>query len=146
VGKIVWGAVAFAVVAGCSGHSVAGRPCASSGCPVDYVCAYAFDGVARCMASCTINETVCHDGSRCLPLQPGPTHACYLGGNVPIGQTCMTDLDCTRTGICLQSASTGQTACFVGCNLDGSYACSGGHPCMPTLDGNNGYCSLTTSP
>ena len=145
MGKLVWGAIALGVVAGCTGHT-AGRECGASGCPIDYECVYASDGVARCMASCTINETVCDDGSACLPLQPGPTHVCYLGGNVAIGQACTSALDCTHTGVCLRVGTSGQAACFVGCNLDGTHACSGGYPCMPTSDGNTGYCGTNVMP
>jgi hypothetical protein len=129
-----------ALVAGCKGHGTnAGRACSASvACPVDYTCVYAHDGSTVCMQGCTINETVCMDGSACLPLNPGPTHACYLGGDIAIGDPCSSALDCVRTGICVGTVAS--ATCFLGCNLDGTVTCPGGATCMPTADGNNGFC------
>lgn len=133
--------VASALVAGCKGHGGSmGHACGPSvPCPVDYACVISFDGSDQCMASCTINETACVDGSACLPLQPGPTHACYVGGDVPIGDPCTSVLDCAHTGICIADG-TGTARCRVACNLDGTVGCSGGATCTPTADMNNGYC------
>jgi hypothetical protein len=134
---------ATALVAGCKGHGSMGHACGPSvPCPVDYACVIAFDGSDQCMASCTINETACMDGSACLPLQPGPTHACYVGGDVPIGSTCTRVTECVHGGICLATGSGGTGTCFVACNLDGTVGCSGGATCVATTDGNNGFCSV----
>lgn len=89
------------------------------------------------MADCSLTETVCRDGTACLPLASGSGGACYLGGNVPIGSACTSDLDCTRTGICIHGST--QAKCLIGCNLDGTHACGGGQPCLPTT-GSAGYC------
>jgi hypothetical protein len=127
------------IVFGC-GPSVTGRACDSTDpCPNHFVCAPAFDGVDRCMSTCSLNppETVCHDGTVCLPIT-ATEGACYLGGNVAIRGTCMSDLDCTRTAICVgTTGSTGQ--CFVGCNFDGTHDCTGGFFCQHT-SGSSGYC------
>jgi hypothetical protein len=136
--------VGSGLAAGCKGHgSSMGRACGPSvPCPVDFTCVVASDGSDQCMASCTINETACSDGSACLPLQPGPTHVCYVGGNVPIGQPCTSLLSCVRTGSCLRTGTSSTGTCFVGCNLDGTAPCSGGATCVATTDGNNGFCPI----
>jgi hypothetical protein len=136
-------AVVSCVIAGCHG-SVAGRLCDRSACPANFECVVAGDGMYRCMQSCSLNETVCTDGSACLPVM-GPTgtmsSVCYLGGMTAIGQPCTAIGDCTRTGVCIQSQTTGQTACFVGCNLDGSHMCPGGGACQPTIGNTEGFCA-----
>lgn len=125
---------------GC-GPSVVGRACDSTDpCPTHFACALAHDGVARCMRECSLSETVCTDGTACLPLGSSGGGACYLGGNVAVGGTCMSDLDCTRTAICITSGS--QHECRVGCNRDGTHDCAGGFACQPTL-GLAGFCAQT---
>ena len=129
----------FVIASGC-GRAVAGRACDSTApCPDDYVCAPARDGANRCMVTCSLTETVCHDGSACLPLG-GSMGACYLGGERAINDTCTTDLDCTRTAICVHgyapNHSTPRTLCLRGCNIDGTFDCGGGVPCV-----GSGYCA-----
>ncbi len=130
----------LAAVAGC-GPSVVGRPCDSTDpCPDHFVCAQAHDGVNRCMRTCSLDETVCSDGTACLPLAVSGG-ACYLGGNVSVGGTCTSDLDCTRTAICIHSGSIAQ--CRIGCNLDGTHDCAGGFFCQPTVGNVSGFCGQT---
>ena len=126
---------------GC-GPSVVGRACDSCDpCPANFACAAAHDGTTRCMRECNLSETVCSDGTVCLPLGGSPMGgACYLGGNVGFGQACTGDLDCTRTAICVSNPATGATQCIVACNLDGTHACSGGLTCQPTSGSTAGYC------
>lgn len=134
------GALALQVSASGCGPSVVGRACDSTDpCPTNFVCAPAHDGVARCMRSCDLTETVCSDGTVCLPLASGSGGACYLGGNVAIGASCASDLDCTRTAICIHAGSLSE--CRVGCNLDGTHACNGGFACQPTSGLTAGYCA-----
>ncbi len=134
-----------ALALSCKGPSM-GRGCGPhSPCPFAYACVVALDGTDQCMAGCTINETICDDGSACLPLQPGPTHVCYVGGDVAIGEACTNVAQCVHTGVCLHMAGdpAGAGRCYVGCNLDGtSVACTGGSTCVATADGNSGFCSV----
>lgn len=137
----VGGLVALAALGiGCkSGGSNSGRGCSAHlACPYGFTCVYAHDGTTQCMEGCTINETVCMDGSACLPLNPGPTHVCYLGGDVMIGDACTSALDCVRSGICV--GTTASATCMLGCNLDGTVSCPGGATCTATADGNRGFC------
>ena len=93
------------------------------------------------MGTCDPMETVCHDGSACLSVLRGPTGAaCYLGGPTAIGQRCTSHLDCARTGRCIQDTLSGQTQCFVGCNLDGTHGCSNGASCLATTGNTAGFC------
>ena len=133
--------LSLAAVAGC-GPSVIGRACDSSNpCPTHYTCANDHDGNARCMRECALDETVCTDGTACLPIGASSLGgACYLGGNVGVGQACTSDLDCTRTAICIRSGSVSE--CRVGCNRDGTHGCSGGFACQPTT-GSAGFCAQT---
>jgi hypothetical protein len=134
--------LSLALAAGC-GKSVSGMPCdTSTPCPAHYACALAHDRTTRCMAECDFStQTVCRDGDICLPLAGSSTGAaCYLGGNVPIGGTCSSDLDCTRTALCVSSGgTTPQMLCFEGCNLDGSHPCNGGAACLSGV--GFGFCS-----
>jgi hypothetical protein len=125
---------------GC-GPSIVGRACDSTDpCPVHFTCAPAHDGTNRCMRECSLNETVCSDGTVCLPIGSSSMGgACYLGGNVGIGGDCSSDLDCTRTAICLHAGAVAQ--CRVGCNVDGTHGCSGGFVCLPAVGA--GYCGQT---
>jgi hypothetical protein len=92
------------------------------------------------MRECALDETVCSDGTICLPIGSSTLGgACYLGGNVGIGQSCSTDLDCTRTALCLHSGSVAE--CRVGCNLDGTHGCNGGFFCQPTTGMTAGFCA-----
>ena len=91
------------------------------------------------MRSCDMSRvTVCNDGTACLPLDGSGTGACYLGGSVPIGQSCMYDTDCTRTAICVSGSFSSE--CVVGCNADGTHPCSSGFSCLPTA-GSAHYCA-----
>ena len=136
---VVTVAVACSLAALGCGPSIVGRACdASDPCPTNFVCAPAHDGVDRCMRTCSLTETVCNDGTVCLPLATTGSGACYLGGNVGIGGRCASDLDCTRTAICIGAGSV--TECRVGCNLDGTHMCSGALACQPA-SGGSGYCA-----
>lgn len=126
------GALSGSVAAGC-GQSISGMPCDTSMlCPAHYACAIAHDGTTRCMAECSpATQTVCRDGDICLRLGSSSTGgACYLGGNVGIGGSCTSDLDCTRTALCVTSGFSGQRLCLEGCNLDGSHPCNDGSACL----------------
>lgn len=140
--SLLWVSVlALAIGAIGCGQSIAGRACsASDPCPDEYACAPAHDGTPRCMRTCTLDETVCSDGKVCLPLSSGGGGACYLGGNVAIGQPCTSDLDCTRTALCLHSSLSADAICLQGCNVDGTYACPNSQPCLPAI-GGAGYCA-----
>lgn len=119
------------------------RCSASAPCPVDYACVYASDGTTQCMAGCTVNETACTDGSACLPINPGPTHVCYVGGSVPIGEACTSLGECVRGGICLLNpGSTTTGTCWIACNLDGTVGCGSGVTCTATTDGMAGFCPM----
>ena len=139
--------VAFSIsmlAIGC-GPSVVGRACDSTDpCPANFTCAPAHDGTTRCMRECDISlhETVCSDGTLCLPIGSSAMGgACYLGGNVGIGHSCTSDLDCTRTALCLHNPATGMAECRVGCNLDGTHNCVGGLFCQPTASTSDGFCA-----
>jgi hypothetical protein len=132
-------------IAGC-GPSVVGRPCDSTDpCPAHFTCAMAHDGTNRCMRDCALDETVCSDGTACLPIGSSSLGgACYLGGNAGVGQSCTNDLDCTRTAICIGSSTApgAPRECRVGCNIDGTHGCNGGFFCQPTTT-NAGFCAQT---
>lgn len=131
-------AASLTAVAGC-GPSVVGRACESTDpCPTNFVCAPAHDGVDRCMRTCSLTETVCSDGTVCLPLSGTGGGACYLGGNIAIGAACSSDLDCTRTAICIHAGALSE--CRVGCNIDGTHECNGSLSCQRT-NGSAGYCA-----
>lgn len=135
-------ALLFAASAMGCGPSITGRACdASDPCPTHFACVPAHDGVTRCMRECDLSETVCQDGTVCLPLGGSTGFACYLGGNTPVGGTCTSDLDCTRDALCVHAGSLAQ--CFIGCNLDGTHRCNGGFACLPLAGGRDGFCSQT---
>jgi hypothetical protein len=134
--------LAAALAAGC-GQSITGMPCdPTAPCPDHWVCALAHDGIGRCMHECDTTQTVCNDGRVCAYVIGTGTGACYLGGNVGVGQTCTTTLDCARGGLCVDRFADGALVCMEGCNLDGSRPCLDGSACLGF--GGDGFCNFQT--
>ena len=111
-----------------------GEPCsAPNDCVESALCIGATDGFL-CMALCEQEYSVCDPGV-CLPLTPRPASICFIGGDVPIGGACSTNLDCAPGALCVGSDDT--FVCAQAC--DATHACPQGRHCK-TLDTGASIC------
>ncbi|MEZ4462268.1 MAG: hypothetical protein R3E66_21605 [bacterium] len=111
-----------------------GEPCsAPDDCVEGALCIGASEGFL-CMALCTQEYAVCDPGV-CLPLTPRPASICFIGGDVPRGDACSTNLDCSPGSLCVGSDDT--FVCAQAC--DATHACPDGRHCK-TLDTGASIC------
>jgi hypothetical protein len=125
---------------GC-GRSVVGMPCsAAEPCPSNFDCAPTHDGSMRCAFACDYGaETICSDGSLCLPIG-SIGDACYAGGTTSVGSVCSNDFDCVHGALCLTIlGAPGGGHCFRACNYGEPNTCPGSGRCSPAT-GGGGYC------
>lgn len=100
----------FAAMLGCGG-SGNNQVCATDlDCQSSFVCvADPALPHARCMRPCEEGTRLCDDGSVCVALAGG--RACYPGGDVAFGETCVASLDCEAGTVCPASVGSCVQAC-----------------------------------
>jgi len=95
-------------------------------CVENALCVGVQSGGFRCMAECGTKYSLCDEGV-CLPLTPRPESICYIGGTAEVGESCVTNLDCSPGNLCIGT----------GDNFLCTDACDAEHPC-----GSDQHCRL----
>lgn len=79
-----------------------------------------------CLRRCYLPDTLCATGEVCLDFREGP--ACWWGGEMGEGESCVVSLSCGRGMRCVGRTSPGSVGrCLYAC--DDTHPCPGGRTC-----------------
>ena len=98
----------------------------------------------RCMAGCTEPGRICQGGEVCVALSQSATlpAVCFLGGGVPEGVACGSNLECASGYSCFGTQS--ERFCIKACHLADKNTCGEGSTCLANESGR-GFCRPLTS-